>query len=54
MQNYLEKLLLFVGNQKKAGKSKEEILKSTVIPGAEDFKGQGIERSLTAAYDELS
>lgn len=54
MQNYLEKLLLFVGNQKKAGKSKEEILKATVIPGAEDFKGQGIERSLTAAYDELS
>jgi glyoxylase-like metal-dependent hydrolase (beta-lactamase superfamily II) len=54
MQNYLEKLLLFVGNQKKAGKSKEEILKATVIPGAEDFKGQGIERSLIAAYDELS
>jgi glyoxylase-like metal-dependent hydrolase (beta-lactamase superfamily II) len=54
MQNYLEKLLLFVANQKKAGKSKEEILKATSIPGAEDFKGQGIERSLTAAYDELS
>ncbi|MGB4400813.1 MAG: MBL fold metallo-hydrolase [Daejeonella sp.] len=54
MQNYLEKLLLFVGNAKKAGKQKEEILKATVIPGAEDFKGQGIERSLTAAYDELS
>lgn len=54
MRNYLEKLLLFVGNQKKAGKSKEEILKATSIPGAEDFKGQGIERSLTAAYDELS
>lgn len=54
MRNYLEKLLLFVGNQKKAGKSKEEILKATFIPGAEDFKGQGIERSLTAAYDELS
>jgi glyoxylase-like metal-dependent hydrolase (beta-lactamase superfamily II) len=54
MQNYLEKLLLFVGNEKKAGKSKEEILKATSIPGAEDYKGQGIERSLTAAYDELS
>ncbi len=54
MQNYLEKLLLFVGNAKKAGKQKDEILKATVIPGAEDFKGQGIERSLTAAYDELS
>lgn len=54
MQNYLEKLLLFVGNEKKAGKSKEEILKATSIPGAEDYKGQGIERSLTAAYEELS
>ncbi len=54
MQNYLEKLLLFVGNEKKAGKSKEEILKATFIPGAEDFKGQGIERSLTAAYEELA
>ncbi len=54
MQNYLEKLLLFVGNEKKAGKTKAEILKATIIPGAEDFKGQGIERSLTAAYDELS
>jgi cyclase len=54
MQNYLEKLLLFVGNEKKAEKSKEEILKATSIPGAEDFKGQGIERSLTAAYEELS
>ncbi|MES3017126.1 MAG: MBL fold metallo-hydrolase [Bacteroidota bacterium] len=53
MQNYLDKLLLFVGTQKKAGKSKEEILKATSIPGAEDFKGQGIERSLTAAYEEL-
>ncbi|WP_411274932.1 MBL fold metallo-hydrolase [Daejeonella sp.] len=54
MRNYLEKLLLFVGNQKKAGKSKEEILKATFIPGAEDFKGQGLERSLTSAYEELS
>lgn len=54
MRNYLEKLLLFVGNAKRAGKQKEEILKATVIPGAEDFKGQGIERSLTAAFEELS
>jgi len=53
MKNYLEKLLLFVGNEKKAGKTKEQILKTTSIPGASDFQGQGIERSLTAAYDEL-
>ncbi len=53
MQNYLEKLLLFVASEKKAGKTKEQILKATSIPGAEDYKGQGIERSLTAAYEEL-
>jgi len=54
MQNFLEKLLLYVGKEKAAGKSKEEILKATSIPGAEDYKGQGLARSLTAAYDELS
>ncbi|MEJ7780264.1 MAG: MBL fold metallo-hydrolase [Daejeonella sp.] len=54
MQNYLEKLLLFVSNEKKAGKTKEQILKSTTIPGAPDYQGQGIERSLTAAYEELN
>lgn len=54
MQNYLEKLLLFVKNEMKAGKSKEDILKAQNIPGAEDFQGQGIQRSLTAAYEELN
>lgn len=54
MQNYLEKLLQFVAAEKKAGKTKEEILKNTSIPGASDYQGQGIERSLTAAYEELS
>jgi glyoxylase-like metal-dependent hydrolase (beta-lactamase superfamily II) len=54
MQNYLEKLLLFVKNELKAGKSKDDILKAQSIPGAEDFQGQGIQRSLTAAYEELT
>ena len=54
MQNYLEKLLLFVKAEIKAGKSKEDILKAESVPGAEDFKGQGIQRSLTAAYEELT
>lgn len=54
MKNYLEKLLLFVGNEIRAGKSKEVILKATFIPGATDYQGQGIERSLTAAYEELT
>ena len=54
MQNYLEKLLLFVKNEIKSGKSKEDILKAQSIPGAEDFQGQGIQRSLTAAFEELT
>lgn len=52
-QNYLEKLLDFVGKEIKAGKSKDEILKATAIPGAPDWKGDGIQRSLDAAYQEL-
>lgn len=54
MQNYLEKLLVFVKSEIKAGKSKEDILKAQRIPGAEDYKGQGIERSLIAAFEELN
>jgi glyoxylase-like metal-dependent hydrolase (beta-lactamase superfamily II) len=54
MQNYLEKLLSFVKNEIKTGKSKEDVLKAQSIPGAEDFQGQGIQRSLTAAFEELS
>ncbi len=54
MQNYLEKLLSFVNNEIKAGKSKEDVLKAQSIPGAEDFQGQGIQRSLTAAFEELT
>jgi hypothetical protein len=38
----------------KAGKSKEEVLKATVVPGAEDWKPDGIQRTLGAVYDELS
>ena len=53
-QNYLEKLLEFVGSEMKAGKQKEEILKTMAIPGASEWQGKGIERSLTAAYEELS
>jgi cyclase len=53
-QNYLEKLLIFVGQEIKSGKSKEEIMKSISIPGAEEWKGDGISRSLDAAYQELS
>lgn len=52
-QDYLEKLLTYVGKEIKAGKSKEEILKTTSIPGVTHMQGAGIERSLAPAYDEL-
>ena len=52
-QDYLEKLLTYVGKEIKAGKSKEEILKTTSIPGVTYMQGAGIERSLAPAYDEL-
>lgn len=56
MQNYLSKLLKFIKKEIKAGKTKEQLLaaKIQVIPGAEEWKGQGIERSLTTAFDELT
>ncbi len=54
-QNYLEKLLEFGMASIKAGKELEELKKETkIIPGAEEWKGKGIERSLDAVYEELS
>lgn len=53
--DYLGKTLQFVEASIKAGKSKDEILKSTSIPGApEQWKGDGIERPVAAAYAELT
>ncbi|MEO9145259.1 MAG: MBL fold metallo-hydrolase [Ginsengibacter sp.] len=53
-QDYLGNVLKLVGDEIKAGKSKEEILKSTTIPGSSEWKGDGIERPLEAAFEELS
>lgn len=53
-QNYLEKLLEFGEKSMKAGISLEELKKTTsIIPGAEEWKGKGIERSLDAVYAEI-
>ena len=52
-QDYLGNLLKFVDSEIKAGKTKEEILKAKAIPGADQWKGDGIERPLTAAWEEL-
>ena len=54
MQNYLEKLADFVQSSIKAGKSKDEILQTKAIPGVDDWQGDGINRSLEAAYQEFS
>ncbi len=53
-RDYLGNLLKFTGDSIKAGKTKEEILKATEIPGSPEWKGDGIERPLTAAYQELA
>ena len=53
-KGYLEKLLSFAEVEVKAGKTKEEFLKNTSIPGNTEWKGDGIERPLTAAYEEVS
>lgn len=52
-RDYLGNVLQFVEKEMKAGKTKEEILKATSIPGSEEWKGDGIFRPLTAAWEEL-
>lgn len=54
MQNYLSRLLDVVGAEIKAGKSQEDIMKLTTIKGAEEWKGDGIARSLSTAYQEIT
>ena len=52
MQDYLKNLLAFVSSQIKAGRTKDEILKATSIPGVTDWQGDGIQYGLQAAYEE--
>ncbi|HVZ98559.1 MAG TPA: MBL fold metallo-hydrolase [Chitinophagaceae bacterium] len=52
--DYLSNVLKFVDNEMKAGKTKDEILKATEIPGSPEWKGDGIQRPLQAAFEELS
>jgi len=53
-RDYIGNVLKFVEGEIKAGKTKEEVLKTTIIPGGEDWKTDGIQRPLGAAWDELS
>lgn len=52
--DYLGKLLEFVEKEIKAGKTKDEIVKTTIIPGAEQWGGNLLPQSLTAAFEELT
>ncbi|MBS1919059.1 MAG: MBL fold metallo-hydrolase [Bacteroidetes bacterium] len=52
--DYLGQVLQFAESEIKAGKTKEEFLKNTVIPGNTEWKGDGIQRPLQAAYEELT
>ncbi|MFI5185378.1 MAG: MBL fold metallo-hydrolase [Chitinophagales bacterium] len=51
---YLGKVLDFVGGEIKAGKSKDEVLKTTTLPFDTQWKGDGLQRPLQAAYEELT
>ena len=53
-RNFLEKLITFAEVEVKSGKTKEEFIKNKTIPGVTEWKGDGIERGLTAAYEEVT
>jgi cyclase len=52
--DYLGNVLKFVEGEVKAGKTKEDILKTKIIPGTDEWKGDGISRPLEAAYTEIT
>ena len=52
--DYLGNVLKYTESQIRLGKSKEEILKAKEIPGSPEWKGDGIQRPLSAAFEELS
>jgi cyclase len=53
-QDYLGKVLQFAEAEVKKGTTKEDFIKNTSIPGVTEWSGQGIERPLTAAYEEVT
>ncbi len=53
-KSYLESVLEFGQKEIKAGTSKEDFLKKKFIPGFESWGSDGIERPLTAVFEELS
>lgn len=53
-RDYLGNVLKFTDEQIRAGKTKEELLKATSVPGSDQWKGDGINKPLQAAYEELT
>jgi glyoxylase-like metal-dependent hydrolase (beta-lactamase superfamily II) len=53
-KSYLGALLDFTADARAKGISKEDFLKTKEIPGAGEWKGDGIARPLGAAWDELA
>ncbi|MEQ1677572.1 MAG: MBL fold metallo-hydrolase [Chitinophagaceae bacterium] len=53
-RDYLGNVLKFTDDAIRSGKTKEEFLKATLIPGGEEWKTDGIQRPLGAAWDELT
>lgn len=52
--DYIGSVLEFTEKEIKAGKTKEEFIKTTVLPFETQWKGDGLQRPLTAAYEELT
>lgn len=52
--NYLQLAQLYVETEIKRGKPKKDIIKAKGIPGAPDWRGEGLDRTLGAVYDELT
>ncbi|TCJ12458.1 MBL fold metallo-hydrolase [Flaviaesturariibacter flavus] len=53
-RNYLQRVIEFAQGELRAGKTKEEFIKNTAVPGVTEWKGSGLERPLTAVWDELT
>ena len=52
-QEYLGNVLKFTEAEIRAGKTREEFIKNKIIPGSDEWKGDGANRPLEAAWDEL-
>jgi cyclase len=53
-RDYLGNVIDFTQKEINAGKTKEEFIKTTTLPFETQWKGDGLVRPLTAAYEELT